>query len=340
MISVGVVGIGPWGYNHLRAFSMISGVRLKVACDLNGALLDRAHRQFPALKTTKDAEIAIAEADALIISSSAKTHFDLARRALLADRHVLVEKPLAMSLDEGHQLVDLAATRKRILMVGHVFLYNPAVALLKKIIDAGEIGRPLYLYSQFLNLGRIRKDENVIWSLAPHDISMANFFLREYPVRVSARGAAYLQEGTEDIGFVNMEYRNQRLAQLHVSWLDPHKVRKVTVVGEEKMAVFDDMAVEEKIKIYDKGAEPVGDGPMFTVRYGEIRAPRVEMKEPLRLEAEHFIECIREGVTPRTDGKQGLEVLRVLDATSRSLAQGGVPVEPAIPLVEAQDDLE
>lgn len=329
MIHICICGIGEWGINHLRTFATLPDVRVAAVCDLNEKALEKAARQFPSVHMTKDAEAAFSKVDAVVVASSAKTHYSLAKRALLAGKHVLVEKPLALEVSHGQELVELAAQMNKVLMVGHLLLYHPALLQLKKMVDEGKLGRVLYLYTQRVNLGRIRSDENVIWSLAPHDISMANFIFGETPLRIRARGQAYLQPGIEDVAFLDMEYTNGRLAHTQVSWLDPHKLRKLTVVGDEKMAVFDDMESEEKLKIYDKGAAPVGDAPLVNIstRYGDIHSPRVEMKEPLRLEAEHFIDCIVNGKIPRTDGRQGLEVLRVLEATNRSLAAAGAPVE-------------
>jgi predicted dehydrogenase len=329
MISISIFGIGDWGYNHLRTFSTLGDVKVEMVCDLNDKLLDRARKQFPAIAVTKNPAEAIERAEAVVIASSAKTHFELTKLALLAGRHVLVEKPMALKVAEGRALVELAQKQQRILMVGHLLLHHPAVLLAKELINAGEIGTPLYLYTQRVNLGKIRSDENAIWSLAPHDVSMANFIFDASPVRVSARGHAYVQPGIEDVAFVTMEYPNGRLAHTHVSWLDPHKVRKLTVVGDKKMLVFDDMESEEKLKIYDKSAGSAGDAAAsgVSVRYGDIRSPRTDPKEPLRQEAEHFIDCVRTGKPPRTDGRQGLDVLKVLEATNRSLASGGKPVE-------------
>ncbi len=328
MVNLAIFGIGDWGYNHLRTFAAIPEARITSVCDLNDKLLDRARKQFPTVPLTKNAAEAIDACEAVVVATSAKTHFDLARKALEAGRHVFVEKPLALKVEEGRDLVRLAEARGRILMVGHLLLYHPALITTKEMITSGEIGAPLYLYTQRLNLGKIRSDENAIWSLAPHDISMSNYLLGAAPIRVSAQGQSYLQPGIQDVAFVTMEYPGGKLAHTHVSWLDPHKTRKLTVVGEKKMLVFDDMESEEKLKIYDKGAAAAASpGTALGVRYGEIRSPRVDSKEPLRLEAEHFLECVRDGKTPRTDGRQGLDVLRVLEATNRSLAAGGKPID-------------
>jgi predicted dehydrogenase len=326
MVDVSVFGIGEWGYNHLRTFQAIPQAKVVAVCDLSDKLLEKARQQFPTTPGTKDAGEALEKAEAVVIASSAKTHYALAKRALEAGRHVLVEKPLALKVEEGAELVALAEKKGRVLMVGHLLLYHPAVLRAKALIDAGEIGRPLYLYTQRLNLGRIRSDENVVWSLAPHDVSLALHFFGGAPTSVAARGQDYLQPGIQDAAFLTMDFPDKRLAHTHVSWLDPHKVRKLTIVGDKKMLVFDDMEGEEKLKIYDKGAEAVGETALYGVRYGEIRSPRVEMKEPLRLEAEHFLDCVQSGKAPRSDGRNGLDVLKVLAASDRSLAQKGAPV--------------
>jgi predicted dehydrogenase len=326
MLSLSVFGIGEWGYNHLRTFQALPGVKVAAVCDLSDKLLEKARQQYPATPQTKDAGEAIERAEAVVIASSAKTHYALARRALEAGRHVFVEKPLALKVEEGAELVALAEKAGKVLMVGHLLLYHPAVLQAKALIEAGEIGRPLYLYTQRLNLGRIRSDENVVWSLAQHDVSLALFFFGGAPASVAARGQDYLQPGVQDTAFLTLDFPDKRMAHTHVSWLDPHKVRRLTIVGDKKMLVFDDMEGEEKLKIYDKGAEALGESALYGVRYGEIRSPRVEMKEPLRLEAEHFVDCVKSGRRPRSDGKNGLDVLRVLAASDRSLAKGGAPV--------------
>lgn len=224
----------------------------------------------------------------------------------------------------------MAKADGRILMVGHLLLYHPAVAYMKQLIDQGTVGDVFYVLCQRVNLGKVRKDENALWSFAPHDLSVVLHLLGSEPVDVVARGAAFLQDGVEDVVFVDLRFPNGKMAHVHVSWLDPHKERKVTVVGSKKMVVFDDMNPSEKITIYDKGVDRAGEvvsyGEMLTIRSGDILIPKVPQQEPLRLECLHFVECIRDRKRPLTDGVGGLRVVKVLDAAQRSLKSGGAPV--------------
>ncbi len=333
-MKISLIGVGNWGRNHLRVLYSIPDIELLWVCDLNESLLKRAEQQFPRIKTTKDSDKAIKDADAVVIASSAVTHYQLAKKALEAGKHVFVEKPMALDVTEADELVKLSESKGLVLMVGHLLLYHPVVNKLKEMISGGEIGDILYLYSRRVNLGRIRSDENVMWSLAPHDISVANYLIPEKPVWVRAKGKDYVQNGIQDVVFMDVEYESGRMAHFHVSWLDPHKVRTLVVVGTEKMVVFDDMNQDEKLKIYDKGVDwemlkqphdiPPGT---ISIRYGDICSPRVDMKkQPLNIELEHFITSVRKGSRPLTDGRNGLEVLKVLHAGQMSLDSGGKPI--------------
>lgn len=333
MINIGIVGLGYWGPNLVRNFSRISGVRIKYLCDLDQSNIDRVAYLVPEAVQTHEYNHLIEddEIKAVVVATSAATHYELARKAIEAGKHVYVEKPLALSVEEGEELVRLAESRGTVLMVGHLMLYHPAVRMLKELIDAGELGDIYYLYSQRLNLGRLRRDENVIWSLAPHDFSMILYLKNSEPVSVQCNGGDYLQDGIEDVAFISIYFADGSMGHVHVSWLDPHKIRKLTVVGSKKMAVFDDMESTEKIRIYDKGVkEAPATAPYslgLTLRFGDITIPYIEMKEPLLLECEHFIDCVANGKKPLSDGRNGLEVLKVLDACDRSLKAGGVPVD-------------
>jgi predicted dehydrogenase len=258
------------------------------------------------------------------------SHYPLARTLLEAGKDVFVEKPLALRADHAEELVRLARERQRILMVGHLLLHHPAVRHLKEMVKRGELGDLLYLYSQRVNLGKVRRDENALWSFAPHDLSVALHLLDAEPIDVAARGAAFVQPGIEDVVFLHLRFPGGTMAHVHVSWLDPHKLRKFTVVGTRKMVVFDDMEASEKIKIYDKGVDRggqiVGYGDALTVRSGDIVIPSVPLQEPLRIECLHFVECVRERKAPLSDGAGGLAVVRVLAAAQASLESGGVPV--------------
>jgi predicted dehydrogenase len=287
---------------------------------------------FRSVRTCYDPEEVLSspDIDAVVVATPAITHFDIASRAMAAGKDVFVEKPMTLSLRDAENLVEMAEREGRVLMVGHLLEYHPAVNAMRDLLKSGEIGDPYYLYSERVNLGRIRSDENALWSFAPHDVSIILYLLGEEPVEVAARGAAYIQPDIEDVAFVWMLFPGNRLAQVHVSWLDPHKIRRTTLVGSKKMVVFDDMQTAEKIRIYNKGVEHNGqfanyaDAP--TLRFGEVTVPVLKMVEPLRVECEHFVECVQTRSVPRSDGRDGLRVVRVIDAAQRSLRSGGVPV--------------
>lgn len=337
MLTLGQVGLGYWGPNVLRNFSLLPEVRVKTCCDLDPAVLARVRRHYPALQTTTDFAQLLGddEIEAVAITSPSATHYELARAALLADRHVFVEKPIALTAAQAEELVELAEARGRVLMVGHLLMYHPAVTRLKKLIDGGELGEIYYVYASRLNLGVVRRNENAMWSLAPHDISVALYLLQEEPTVVAAQGLTYLQPGVPDTVFLTLRFASGRAAHIHVSWLDPHKVRQITVVGSRKMAVFDDVEATEKLRIYDKGVELPQQhslpgyesyGDSLSLRFGDIHIPRVEMREPLRIECQHFVDCVLKGQRPLSDGRNGLQVLRVLEAGQRSLDREGEPV--------------
>mgnify|MGYP005843985923 FL=1 len=265
------------------------------------------------------------------MATPAHTHYAVARAALESGKHVLVEKPLTTDVREGERLIELAQERGLTLMVGHVFEYIPAVWKIKELLDAGELGQVYYAYSTRVNLGRLQKTLNALWSIAPHDISILIYLLGSVPEEVSARGGTYLDAGIEDVVFVHLQFPGGIVAHVHASWLDPCKVRRMTLVGSKKMVLYDDVDSEGKIRVYDKGVLRVGNGPIFgefhyKVHSGDIWVPRIEASEPLRNECAHFIECVAEGKQPRTDGRNGLRVVRVLEAAQRSLQRRGEPV--------------
>ncbi len=335
MIQVAVVGAGYWGRNLVRTFGGLPGAHLAWVCDADVDALDRTKSAHPTahITTRYDKLLEQASVQAVVLATPAPSHFALARQALLADKDVFVEKPLSLSVPEAQELVALAGERSRILMVGHLMIHHPALRWIEQRLKTGEFGDAYYLYFQRLNLGIVRQDENAWWSLAPHDVSMALHLLGTPPVSVSARGACYLRPGVEDVVFANLAFPGGRMAQIHVSWLDPHKTRSLTVVGSRKMVTFDDMEASEKIKVFDRGAdrnlayETYGDA--ITLRQGDIWMPRVPMTEPLRAECLHFVECVRDRTTPHTGGDAGLQVVRVLEAGQRSLQQEGEPMELA-----------
>jgi predicted dehydrogenase len=296
--------------------------------DANAETLDRV-RALYSCQTALAADEAFGDPsiEAVAIATPARTHFALAQAALLAGKHLFVEKPLAMSTAEARTLVDLAAARGLVLMVGHVFEYNPAVRYIKAAMMAGELGEIYYLYSRRVNLGRVQSDVNALWSIAPHDISIALYLLDQLPAEVSCHGASCLNDEVEDVIFLTLHFPGNVLCHIHVSWLDPSKVRELTVVGSRKMVVYDDVSTEGKVRIYDKGVYRKGDPIYGEFQYklhsGDILIPRIDMQEPLTLECAHFVDCIRRGQTPDTDGANGLRVVAVLEAAQKSLANGG-----------------
>jgi predicted dehydrogenase len=331
MINVAVVGAGAWGKNHIRVFSEIPRVRLKYICDQDAARLAPLQKTFPQSEKVetlapvlKDPEI-----QGVVIASSAISHASLAKEALLADKDVLVEKPMALNPKDAAEMLEIARRRKRVLMVGHLLIYHPVVDRLKEMISSGELGKIHYIYTQRVNLGIIRQDENALWSFAPHDLSVILYLLGEEPTIVSAHGESYIQKGIEDVVFVSLRFSDGKMANIQLSWLDPHKLRKVTLVGSKKMAVFDDMEASEKLKIYDKG---VGSpsystyGEYLTLRFGDITIPSIKLQEPLRAEAEHFLQCIESRQEPKSGGEDGLRVVNILVAAQQSLEKKGVPI--------------
>jgi predicted dehydrogenase len=330
-VKVACVGTGYWGKNLVRNFYGLPGCALKVCCDLNDKNLKAISGQYPGVAVTTDYDTVLCnpDIDAVVLASPAVQHYEMAKQALEARKHVYVEKPLTLRVGDAEVLCDLADANDRVLMVGHLMEYHPGVVKLKQLVDYGELGEVYYLYSQRVNLGIVRKDENALWSLAPHDISIILYLLDQEPVTVSARGATFLQSEIEDVVFCNLQFANGAMAQIQVSWLDPHKARKITVVGSKKMVVFDDVEATEKVRIYDKGVdgmEYASYGDALTLRSGDITIPRIDMAEPLRAECQHFVMCIQKGEKPRSDGRNGLRVVRVLDAADRSLKDRGVPV--------------
>jgi predicted dehydrogenase len=286
----------------------------------------------PQAKLTQDFDTLLKDEtlQAVVIATTAPTHYMLCKRALEANKDVYVEKPFVLDLREGEELTALAESRGRVLMVGHLLEYHPVVDRLKAMVDRQELGDVRYIYSQRLNLGTVRGDENAMWNFAPHDISVILYLLGMEPTDVSARGQSYLQQGIEDVVFLTLNFDDSAMAHVHVSWLDPHKIRKLTIVGSRKMAVFDDLEANEKLRIYDKGAHVNTEYATFAeyigLRFGDITVPHIQASEPLQLECRHFIECVEQRRAPRSDGKDGMRVLRVLDAAQRSLVANGVPM--------------
>ncbi len=325
------VGVGYWGRNVLRNFASLPGVELLWVCDRD---LDRARLQLPGpgVQVTDRFEDVLADGrvQAVSIATPTEWHYAMARQALESGRDVFVEKPMTLTVEEALRLVELVERTGRILMVGHLLLYHPAFVYAESLIERGELGQVYYLYTTRVNLGIVRRHENAFQSLAPHDIALAIQYLRDQPVAVSAHGRAFLQPGIEDVVFATIYFASGRIAHLHTSWLDPHKVRRATLVGSRKMVVIDDVEAIEKVRIYDKGVDFRPTEPRMyetyteamTIRDGDIYIPRISMQEPLRLECEHFIRCVRERRQPKSDVHNGLQVVRVLEAAQRSLRSG------------------
>lgn len=330
-VGVAVVGAGAWGANHVRTMNRIKSASLVAVCDRSQSVLDAVTSAYSGVAATSSVEEMLGQPglDAVVVATSAPAHFGVAKACIEADKDVLVEKPLTLSTADSRALVALAEERGRVLMVGHLLLFHPAVIALKKMIDDGDLGEVRYVYSQRLNLGKVRQDENAWWSLAPHDISVVNYLLGTTPESVSARGQAYIQKDIADVVFANLSYPGGRMANVQVSWLDPHKIRRFTIVGSKKMAVFDDMESVEKVRIYDKGVDGgdfVSYGDSLTLRFGDIHIPRIDMTEPLKVECEHFVSCVRTRSKPITPGEQGLGVVEALNAGQQSLERDGQPV--------------
>lgn len=335
---IAVIGAGYWGKNLVRNVARLD--RLVAVCDVSPAIRERMSAAYPEAHVTADLSEVLEDArvTAVMIAVPAGEHYEVAKRALLAGKHAYVEKPITLDVAEAEELVALAAERDLRLMVGHLLLFHPCVTWMKERIDSGDLGRVLYLTSNRLNLGKVRSDENAMWSLAPHDVSVALHLLGDRPIEVAAQGFCYLQQrsGIEDVVFLTLRFADGRAAHIHVSWLDPHKDRSMTVVGSRKMVTFDDMSATEKLRIYDKGVDGVEQldqapayasyAELLTLRSGDVVIPQVPMKEPLALLCQHFARCVDAGETPLTDGAGGVEVLRVLAAAQRSLESGGRPI--------------
>jgi predicted dehydrogenase len=322
-VRAGVVGLGYWGPNIARNLAAIPDCELTWCCDSSSEAREAVRHRFPAARMTGDIEELLVdrELDAVALATPVVTHAELAARVLEAGKHCFVEKPLAQSAGDAERVLTAASESGRILMVGHLLEYHPGVQKLKELSDGGELGdRIYYIYGNRLNLGKLRADENALWSLGAHDVSVLLHLAGEEPHEVLARGESYLREGVEDVVFCFLRFPSGLSAHLHLSWLDPHKERRFTVVGSRRMATFDDMALEGKVTIYDKGFDEDARGyGEYITRSGDVFIPRVPNVEPLRAECEHFIDCVLTGRAPRSDGQSGLRVVRVLEALQQSL---------------------
>jgi predicted dehydrogenase len=327
-VSVGVVGLGYWGPNLARNFSALEGCELRWCCDVSAEARGRWSRSFPSTRFSADLDELLADRDldTIAIATGVASHGRLAHQVLGAGKHCFVEKPLARSVEEASAVADAAETSGLVLMVGHLLEYHPGVAKLKEILDSGTLGDLYYVYSERLNLGKIREDENALWSLGAHDVSVLLHLLGgEEPEEVLAHGESFVRDGVEDVVFCYLRFPSGRVAHMHLSWLDPHKERRFTLVGSQRMATFDDMALERKVTVYDKGFDPDFENyGEYITRSGDVMSPQISNEEPLRAECRHFLDCVREGGEPRSGSESGLRVVRVLAALQRSLESGGV----------------
>ncbi len=339
-MKLGIIGCGYWGPNLIRNFNNISGVEMTHCGDLDESRLNHIKGIYPKTIVTKDYREILSkkDVDAIIVATPIDTHYKIAKDALNADKHVLVEKPITNSYEDATNLIKISEKNKKVLMVDHTFEYSSPVIKIKEIIEKDELGSIFTIDMIRVNLGLFQEKVNVIWDLAPHDISMLLYWLGDMPLSVRAIGKSYIREGIEDDAHINLMFKNKVMANMHVSWLDPCKIRRTTIVGNRKMLVFDDIMQEEKIKIYDKGViiqkNNIPKQPYYdtyeqwalTYRSGDIHTPKIENKEPLSIMASHFIDCIRNKKKPLTDGYSGLRVVKVLEAAQQSLKNDGSKV--------------
>jgi predicted dehydrogenase len=333
-MKVAVIGCGYWGPNLVRNFVQSNKVQGLICCDLDPKRLERMKNLYLSVEVLSDYKELLrrSDLDAVAIATPVKTHHPLAKEFLLQGKHVFVEKPLTHSYETALELVKLAEENQKVLMVGHTFEYTAAVNKVKDIVESGELGKVLYISSIRVNLGLFQPDINVVWDLAPHDISTIIYVLGEVPVSVNSQGKAHFKPGIEDVATTTLNFKDGVIAFIHSSWLDPNKIRRTTIVGTRRMLVYDDIEPQEKIKIFDKGVEvpPYYDTYaefQFSYRYGDIHSPRIEDYEPLKKECEHFLTCIQKGMSPLSDGYSGLRVVSILEASSKSLKLSGKSVQ-------------
>jgi predicted dehydrogenase len=339
LLRIGLIGLGYWGPNYARVVTELPDAELAVVCDAAPATLGLIRSRLPDVRSTGAATDVIAahDVDAVIIATPTRTHASLALGALEAGKHVLCEKPLATTVGECDELIDAATRSGSVLFVGHTFLFNPAVRRMHELIESGSLGRLQYAYAARTGLGPIRQDVNALWDLAPHDLSILFHLFGREPTSVSARGQAFLRPGVEDVVFAQLAFEDGAMAAIHVSWLDPYKVRRVTAVGDRRMVVFDDVAVDEKLRVFDKGAsyEAVSEAARGTeygeyqalIRDGDITIPKLAAREPLKEQVADFVRCCVGGEQPTTDGVAGRRVVAVLEAATESLQRDGAPVD-------------
>lgn len=331
-IHLAVVGAGSWGPNLIRNFNNLTNCQIDYVVDSDPAARKKISSQYPRIEVKSQlAEIlSDSKLQAVAIATSAPSHYELAQQVLASGKDLYVEKPLTLKSEQAEKLNHMAADKNLIIMVGHLLMYHPGVMYLKQIIDNQELGDIYYIYTTRVNLGKVRDQENALWSFAPHDLSIILYLLDEIPTQVVSTGAAFLNPGVEDVVFTSLKFSSGKTAHVHVSWLDPHKIRKTTVVGSKKMAVFDDAAPGENLRIYDKGVDykpGMADYQgSLTLRIGDIYIPKIPSGEPLKNECTHFIDCLIHRNIPKSDGINGLNVVKILQAATQSLRQNGKPI--------------
>jgi predicted dehydrogenase len=333
MIGIGVVGYGYWGPNLVRNFAECKGAAVRMVCDLRKDQLDKVERRYPGVRvTTTPADVWNDPAvDAVVIATPVQHHFELAMEALRAGKHVLVEKPITSTSEQASRLIDEAASRRLVLMVDHTFVYTGAVRKMRELVESGELGDIYYYDSVRINLGLFQHDVNVLWDLAVHDLSIMDYVLRQRPIAVSATGLAHVANRPENIAYMTMFFNSSLIAHVHANWLSPVKVRRTLLSGSRRMVVFDDLEASEKIKVYDRGIS-LNPSPenvyqmLIGYRAGDMWAPQLPVTEALALEASHFVACVGDGSTPTTDGTAGLQVVRLLEAATKSMSEQGRPV--------------
>jgi predicted dehydrogenase len=331
---IGVVGCGYWGPNLIRNFRSLPDCRLEMMCDISEQRLKHLRGLYPEItgETNFDHLLNGAGLDAVVIATAVKFHYAMAKASLLAGKHTFIEKPMAASSAQCEELMQIARKNGLVLMVGHTFLYSPVVTKIKEIVDSGDLGDIRYIAARRLNLGLYQKDINVAWDLAPHDISIILHIMEELPRTVNCRGAAHVTPGVEDVTSMCLSFRKNRTAIIHNSWLDPRKIREMTIVGSRRMIVYDDVAQIEKVRVFDARVERPPHYDTFAefqyaYHYGDMYVPYIKQEEPLKAECQHFLDCIRDGTEPLTNGERGLELVRILEASSVSLKQNGASVD-------------
>ena len=339
MRGIAIVGLGYWGPNWVRNSSQAQGIERVVCCDFSRERLDHIKSSYPSVIVTENLDQVLNDpkVDAVVIATPVNTHFEIASRCLKAGKSTLVEKPLATSCEQAEVLIRMARERDLTLMSGHTFEYSAPVMKIRELIDSGELGDVFYISSVRANLGMFRRDVNVAWDLATHDISIILMLLGEMPLEVSCQGESHYHDHVEDVARLTLHFANNVIAFVHVSWLDPNKIRQTTIVGSRKMLVYDDTAPQEKIRVYDKGVtrHPYNDtfgNFHLSYRNGDVNIPRIADSEPLKVECDHFVDCVKRGISPNSDGHSGLRVVKVLEAADRSLKNHGqpMPIAPSL----------